>query len=66
MMRVGVPEFRSRAAMIDREVQDILDLGVELRLTLHRQTDLFLNQGVLGRAGRRRCSRRYQAAVSWR
>ena len=32
MMRVGVPEFRLPAAMIDREVQDILDLGVELRL----------------------------------
>ena len=32
MLRVGVPEFRLPAKIIDREVQDILDLGVELRL----------------------------------
>jgi heterodisulfide reductase subunit A-like polyferredoxin len=32
MLRVGVPEFRLPAEIIDREVQDILDLGVELRL----------------------------------
>lgn len=32
MLRLGVPEFRLPAAIVDREVQDILDLGVELRL----------------------------------
>jgi heterodisulfide reductase subunit A-like polyferredoxin len=33
MLRVGVPEFRLPAEIIDREVQDIVDLGVELRLS---------------------------------
>jgi heterodisulfide reductase subunit A-like polyferredoxin len=32
MLRVGVPEYRLPAAIVDREVQDIIDLGVELRL----------------------------------
>ncbi len=32
MLRVGVPEFRLPNGVVDREVQDILDLGVELRL----------------------------------
>ena len=32
MLRVGVPEYRLPAAIVDREVQDIVDLGVELRL----------------------------------
>jgi heterodisulfide reductase subunit A-like polyferredoxin len=32
MLRVGVPEFRLQSWIVDREVQDILDLGVELRL----------------------------------
>ena len=32
MLRVGVPEFRLPASIVDREVQDIVDLGVELRL----------------------------------
>jgi heterodisulfide reductase subunit A-like polyferredoxin len=32
MLRVGIPEFRLQAETIDREVQDILDLGVELKL----------------------------------
>ncbi|MER3543196.1 MAG: hypothetical protein C4311_01000 [Chloroflexota bacterium] len=32
MLRVGVPEFRLPTEIIEREVQDILDLGVELRL----------------------------------
>jgi heterodisulfide reductase subunit A-like polyferredoxin len=33
MLRVGVPEYRLPTAIIEREVQDILDLGVELRLS---------------------------------
>jgi heterodisulfide reductase subunit A-like polyferredoxin len=43
MLRVGVPEFRLAAETIDREVQDILDLGVELRLEtrVERLDDLF-------------------------
>jgi len=32
MLRVGVPEFRLPTEIVEREVQDILDLGVELRL----------------------------------
>ncbi len=32
MLRVGVPEFRLPAWIVDREVQDIIDLGVDLRL----------------------------------
>jgi heterodisulfide reductase subunit A2 len=32
MLRVGVPEYRLPAAIIEREVQDIIDLGVTLRL----------------------------------
>jgi heterodisulfide reductase subunit A-like polyferredoxin len=32
MLRLGVPEYRLPAEIIEREVQDILDLGVELRL----------------------------------
>ena len=31
-LRVGVPEFRLPAEILEREVQDILDLGVDLRL----------------------------------
>ena len=32
MLRVGVPEYRLPAAIVDREVQDIIDLGIDLRL----------------------------------
>jgi heterodisulfide reductase subunit A-like polyferredoxin len=32
MLRVGVPEFRLPTRIIHREVQEIIDLGVELRL----------------------------------
>ncbi|HET90055.1 MAG TPA: FAD-dependent oxidoreductase [Chloroflexi bacterium] len=32
MLRVGVPEYRLPTEVIDREVQDIVDLGVDLRL----------------------------------
>jgi NADPH-dependent glutamate synthase beta subunit-like oxidoreductase len=33
MLRVGVPEYRLPSWIVDREVQDITDLGVELRLS---------------------------------
>ena len=39
MLRVGVPEYRLPAEIVDREVQDIIDLGVDLRLN-HRVDDL--------------------------
>ena len=32
MLRVGVPEYRLPSWIVDREVQDIVDLGVDLRL----------------------------------
>ncbi|MBI3362774.1 MAG: FAD-dependent oxidoreductase, partial [Chloroflexi bacterium] len=32
MLRVGVPEYRLPTSIINREVQEIIDLGVELRL----------------------------------
>ncbi len=32
MLRVGVPEYRLPASIVEREIQDILDLGIELRL----------------------------------
>ena len=43
MLRVGVPEYRLPGWIVDREVQDILDLGVELRLntTVENLDDLF-------------------------
>jgi heterodisulfide reductase subunit A-like polyferredoxin len=39
MLRLGVPEYRLPTEIIEREVQDILDLGVELHLN-HRVRDL--------------------------
>jgi heterodisulfide reductase subunit A-like polyferredoxin len=46
MLRVGVPEYRLPSWIVDREVQDIIDLGVELRLntTVQNLDDIF-NQG---------------------
>ena len=43
MLRVGVPEYRLPSWIVDREVQDIVDLGVELRLntTVAHLDDLF-------------------------
>lgn len=35
MLRVGVPEYRLPSDIVDREVKDIVDLGVDLRLN-HR------------------------------
>jgi heterodisulfide reductase subunit A-like polyferredoxin len=32
MLRVGVPEFRLPTSLVNREIQEIVDLGVELRL----------------------------------
>ncbi|MFN2158343.1 MAG: FAD-dependent oxidoreductase [Anaerolineales bacterium] len=39
MLRLGVPEYRLPTEIIEREVQDIIDLGVDLRLN-HRIDDL--------------------------
>lgn len=43
MLRVGVPEYRLPAWIVDREVQDIIDLGVDLRLntTVNNLDDVF-------------------------
>jgi heterodisulfide reductase subunit A-like polyferredoxin len=43
MLRVGVPEYRLPSWIVDREVQDIVDLGVELRLntTVDNLDDVF-------------------------
>jgi heterodisulfide reductase subunit A-like polyferredoxin len=32
MLRLGVPEYRLPSVIVDREVQDIVDLGIDLRL----------------------------------
>ncbi len=46
MLRVGVPEYRLPAKIIDREVADILDLGVELRLnTMVEDLDEVFDEG---------------------
>jgi len=39
MLRLGVPEYRLPTEIIEREVQDIVDLGVDLKLN-HRIDDL--------------------------
>ncbi len=39
MLRLGVPEHRLPTAIVEREVQDIVDLGVDLRLN-HRINNL--------------------------
>jgi heterodisulfide reductase subunit A-like polyferredoxin len=39
MLRVGVPEYRLPTEIVDREVQDIVDLGIDLQLN-HRVDDL--------------------------
>ena len=46
MLRLGVPEYRLPTEIIEREVQDIIDLGVDLRLN-HKVDDLdaVFNQG---------------------
>ena len=48
MLRVGVPEYRLPSWIVDREVQDIVDLGVELRLNtqVDNLDDLF-DEGFL-------------------
>jgi heterodisulfide reductase subunit A-like polyferredoxin len=39
MLRLGVPEYRLPTEIIEREVQDIVDLGIDLRLN-HQVNDL--------------------------
>jgi heterodisulfide reductase subunit A-like polyferredoxin len=46
MLRVGVPEYRLPAEIIEREVADILDLGIDLRLnTRVDNLDTLFEQG---------------------
>ncbi len=35
MLRLGVPEYRLPTEIVEREVQDIVDLGIDLRLNHH-------------------------------
>jgi len=35
MMRIGIPEYRLPADVIDRDIQNILDYGVDVRLNSH-------------------------------
>ncbi|MDY7079219.1 MAG: FAD-dependent oxidoreductase [Chloroflexota bacterium] len=35
MMRVGIPEYRLPREMLQREIEEIIDLGVELKLNTH-------------------------------
>jgi len=50
MLRLGVPEYRLPTEIIEREVQDIIDLGVDLRLNqrVDNLDDLF--EGRIGNA----------------
>ena len=43
MLRVGVPEYRLPVPVVEREIQDIVDLGVELKVNspVHHLDDLF-------------------------
>ncbi|OGO16021.1 MAG: hypothetical protein A2Z14_07440 [Chloroflexi bacterium RBG_16_48_8] len=46
MLRVGVPEYRLPTDIIEREIQDILDLGIEVRLnTTVNDLDALFEQG---------------------
>ncbi|HDQ70603.1 MAG TPA: FAD-dependent oxidoreductase [Chloroflexi bacterium] len=46
MLRVGVPEYRLPSDVIDREVQDIVDLGVDLHLNARvDDLDALFDQG---------------------
>ncbi len=47
MLRLGVPEFRLPAEIIEREIQDIIDLGIDLRLNqrVDNLDDLFDQEG---------------------
>jgi NADPH-dependent glutamate synthase beta subunit-like oxidoreductase len=46
MLRVGIPEYRLPADIINREVQDILDLGISLHLnTRVESAESLLDQG---------------------
>jgi NADPH-dependent glutamate synthase beta subunit-like oxidoreductase/Pyruvate/2-oxoacid:ferredoxin oxidoreductase delta subunit len=43
MMRYGIPGFRTPRAVLDAEIQRILDLGVQLRLSCRIGTDITLD-----------------------
>lgn len=43
MMRLGIPEYRLPRELLDREIQGILDLGVEVRLESRLGTDITLS-----------------------
>jgi NADPH-dependent glutamate synthase beta subunit-like oxidoreductase len=64
MLRLGVPEYRLPTEIIEREVQDIVDLGVDLRLNhqvMTTWTTLFA-AGLRRGADRGRRARRHAPA----
>ena len=44
MMRYGIPGFRTPRAVLDTEIQRIIDLGVEVKLNVHIGKDITLDQ----------------------
>jgi NADPH-dependent glutamate synthase beta subunit-like oxidoreductase/Pyruvate/2-oxoacid:ferredoxin oxidoreductase delta subunit len=44
MMRYGIPGFRTPRAVLDAEIQRIIDLGVEVKLNVHIGKDITLDQ----------------------
>ena len=44
MMRYGIPGFRTPRAVLDAEIQRILDLGVQVRMNCRIGTDITLDQ----------------------
>ncbi len=44
MMRYGIPGFRTPRAVLDAEIQRILDLGVQMRLSCRIGTDIALDE----------------------
>ncbi len=44
MMRYGIPGFRTPRDVLDKEIQRILDLGIEARLNVHIGKDITLDQ----------------------
>jgi NADPH-dependent glutamate synthase beta subunit-like oxidoreductase/Pyruvate/2-oxoacid:ferredoxin oxidoreductase delta subunit len=44
MMRYGIPGFRTPRDVLDKEIQRIIDLGVEVKLNVHIGKDITLDQ----------------------
>lgn len=44
MMRYGIPGFRTPRAVLDAEIQRVIDLGIEVKLNVHIGKDITLDQ----------------------